>query len=90
MLSTLSLFALEPTYWIKQYEWRECTDLEFVAKNIFSAGLVSQGSSWVAGLDWLDELCEWSLQYEIEHMVPAILDILILYRYEELPYYRRK
>jgi len=31
MLYTLALFVLEPISWIKQYEWRELTDLEICA-----------------------------------------------------------
>lgn len=29
MIYTLALFALEPARWIKRYEWRELTDLEY-------------------------------------------------------------
>jgi len=41
------------------------------AVNISSAGLPSQKAGWVDGSHWLNEVREWSFQYEIEHMVPA-------------------
>lgn len=82
MLYTLSLFALEPARWVEKYEWRQLTDLELCACGTFwkSMGdammisfleLPSFSTGWQDGLHWLDEIREWSLRYEENHMVPA-------------------
>jgi ER-bound oxygenase mpaB/B'/Rubber oxygenase, catalytic domain len=82
MLYTLSLFALEPSRWVRRLEWREMTDLELCALGVLwkSIGeameipfdvLPSSRSGWRNGLEWLDELSEWSSVYEQAHMVPA-------------------
>lgn len=83
MLYTLSLFALEPPRWVKQYEWRDLTDMELCAMGTFwkSVGdammipydaLPSRSTGWTDGLHWLEELKAWSLKYEASHMVPDI------------------
>ena len=82
LLYTLSTFALEPSKWINQYEWRSMTDLEMCAcgtfwKNMGDAmeisytKLSSSVKGWQDGLHWLNELKEWSDEYEKVHMVPA-------------------
>ena len=82
MLYTLSLFALEPPRWVRKYEWRELSEMELCALGTFwkSMGdammisfneLPSHESGWKDGLHWLDEVGQWSLAYEVEHMVPA-------------------
>lgn len=82
MLYTLSLFALEPSRWTNKYEWRQLTDMELCAIGTFwkSLGdameipydaLPSSEAGWTDGLQWLDELKEWSLEYEKEKMIPA-------------------
>lgn len=82
LLYTLSLFALEPSRWVKKHEWRCLTELELAACGTFwkSMGdamginfscLTSHGSGWKDGLHWLNEVEEWSLQYEAMYMVPA-------------------
>lgn len=82
MLYTLSVFALEPVRWIKRYEWRSFTQLEFCASGTYwkTIGdamqinyslLPSSKQGWSDGTHWLQELQEWSLDYEKTHMVPA-------------------
>ncbi|EAS31447.3 uncharacterized protein CIMG_06926 [Coccidioides immitis RS] len=81
MLYTLSLFALEPARWIDRHEWRKLTDLEKCALGTFwkSVGdameidygkLPSSKEGFKDGLQWLDEIREWSEAYEKKHMVP--------------------
>lgn len=83
LLYTLSLFAVEPMRWVKQYEWREFTDLEKCAVGTFwkSIGdameisyenLLSGKKGFKDGLHWLEAITEWSLAYEARAMVPAI------------------
>ena len=83
MLYTLSLFALEPARWVKNYEWRNLTELELCAcgtywksmgdaMDISYSELPSSTSGWKDGLQWLDEVEAWSLKYEEAYMVPAI------------------
>lgn len=83
MLYTLSLFALEPARWVEKYEWRKLTELELCAcgtywksmgdaMDVSYSNLPSSIPGWKDGLQWLDELEAWSLQYEGEYMVPAI------------------
>ena len=82
MLYTLGLFALEPSRWINQYEWRTLSDVEMCAfgtywKNmgddmeISFIKLPSAAKGWQDGLHWLEELKSWSADYEEAHMVPA-------------------
>ncbi|KAL8712245.1 MAG: hypothetical protein Q9220_003396 [cf. Caloplaca sp. 1 TL-2023] len=81
MLYTLSLFVLEPIRWIARYEWRSLEDFERCgtgtywkslgdAMRISYEPLPSSQTGWDDALQWLDELDTWSMQYEIEHMVP--------------------
>ncbi|KAL8953077.1 MAG: hypothetical protein Q9222_001070 [Ikaeria aurantiellina] len=83
MLYTLSLFALEPIRWIARYEWRSLEDFERCALGTYwkSIGdamrinyqpLASSQSGWDDGLQWLGDLDTWSMQYEIEKMVPHL------------------
>ncbi|KAL8944082.1 MAG: hypothetical protein Q9216_000673 [Gyalolechia sp. 2 TL-2023] len=83
MLFTLSLFALEPIRWIERYEWRNLEAFERCALGVFwkSIGdaievsyekLRSAEEGYRDGLDWLDDLAEWSQHYEKEHMLPHI------------------
>lgn len=85
MLYTLALFACEPYRWVARYEWRELEDLEKCAIGTFwksigdamgigyeklrSGGEGEEG--WTDGLHWLDEIAEWSEEYEKKYMVPA-------------------
>ncbi|KAF2114579.1 hypothetical protein BDV96DRAFT_647275 [Lophiotrema nucula] len=82
MLYTLSLFALEPIRWTERYEWRSLTDIEKCAMGLFWKDmgevmhisydlLQSSQFDWPDGLAWLEELEDWSVRYEKEHMVPA-------------------
>ena len=82
LLYTLSLFALEPARWVARYEWRCLTDLELTACGTYwkSMGdamsldfscLPSHECGWKDGLQWLNEIEEWSRSYETHHMVPA-------------------
>lgn len=84
LLYTLALFAGEPVRWIDQYEWRKLEDFEKCAigtfwkaigdamnigyENLRSGG--EEGQGWIDGLQWLDELKEWSAAYEKRFMVP--------------------
>ncbi|KAL9007192.1 MAG: hypothetical protein Q9188_000126 [Gyalolechia gomerana] len=83
MLFTLSLFALEPVRWIERYEWRKLEDFEQCALGVFwkSIGdamgisyekLRTAKEGWRDGLNWLEDLAEWSQRYEKENMLPHI------------------
>lgn len=83
MLFTLSLFALEPIRWVQRYEWREFEEFEKCALGTFwkSIGdamgisyqkLNSANEGWPDGLQWLEDMADWSERYEEEHMVPHI------------------
>ena len=85
MLYTLSLFTVEPIRWTARFEWRELEDFEKCAlavfwKSIGDAMGISydklksggeNGPGWTDGLQWLDEMAAWSLEYEKRFMVPA-------------------
>lgn len=84
LLYTLALFAGEPIRWIDHYEWRKLRDFEKCAistfwkaigdamgieySNLRSGG--KGGEGWTDGLQWLEELNEWSADYERRSMVP--------------------
>lgn len=84
LLYTLALFAGEPVRWIDKYEWRKLEDFERCAigtfwKAIGDAMCISYGNlrsgreggeGWIDGLQWLNELDEWSAEYEKRFMVP--------------------
>ncbi|KAL8677560.1 MAG: hypothetical protein Q9186_006021 [Xanthomendoza sp. 1 TL-2023] len=81
MLYTLSLFCLEPIRWIERYEWRSLDAFEQCAMGTFwkSIGdamgisfrkLKSAEKGWEDGLQWLDDLDDWSQRYERENMIP--------------------
>ena len=83
MLYTLSVFALEPVRWTELYEWRSLTVVERCAMGVFwkDVGdmmdipldrLSHSESGWKNGLQWLEDLHQWSLQYESEHMVHSL------------------
>ena len=82
LLYTLGVFALEPSRWINRYEWRRLSDVEMCAcgtywksvgdaMEISYAKLPSSAEGWQDGLQWLEEVEEWSGEYEEAHMVPA-------------------
>ncbi|KAJ5782013.1 hypothetical protein N7457_003787 [Penicillium paradoxum] len=81
MLYTLSLFALEPIRFVKQFEWREMTQMERCAVGTYwkSLGdalgisyetLPSGKIGFQDGLQWLEEIGAWSDRYEIQYMKP--------------------
>lgn len=83
LLYTLSLFAREPAWWISKYEWRQLEDFEKCAIGTYwkSMGdamgigyekLKSGKDGWVDGLHWLEEVTEWSGEYESRSMRPHI------------------
>ena len=88
LLYTLSLFALEPSRWVKRFEWRELSDLELCAVGTFWKSIgealevpfdellafisSSKKREVLNGLEWLNALSEWSRAYEETHMVPAV------------------
>jgi hypothetical protein len=82
MLYTLSLFLLEPIRWTQRFEWRALADVERCAMGTYwrfmgeameipFTALKSHKSGWEDGLHFLEELEEWSLAYQADHMVPA-------------------
>lgn len=82
MLYTLSLFALEPVRWINRYEWRHVLPFELCAMGAFWKSLgdsmdISYESlgdgkaAWKDGLEWLEDIRQWSEAYEEMCMVPA-------------------
>lgn len=81
MLYTLALFAIEPIRWIERYDWRSLSDLEKCAMGTFiksmgDAMLIDYGNLPSAkrgfrdGIQWLEEILQWTEEYEIKHMVP--------------------
>ena len=81
MLYTLSLFAREPVRWVKEYEWRNLSDMEVCAigtfwkaigdaMNIDMSPLPGGKKGWKHGLQWHEEIDAWSEQYEKDKMVP--------------------
>lgn len=81
LLYTLALFALEPKNWVNRYEWRQLTDLEVCALGTFwkSMGdameilyedLPGAQSGWKNGIQWMEEMEKWSVEYEKKCMVP--------------------
>lgn len=80
MLYTLALSVLAPLWWIEKYEWRSLTKSEINAMAIWwkylgecihiSYSDLSQ-SEWQDGLEWLDDLREWTQQYEERAMRSA-------------------
>ncbi|KAJ5559229.1 hypothetical protein N7535_009457 [Penicillium sp. DV-2018c] len=81
MLYTLSLFALEPIRFVKQFEWREMTEMERCAVGTYwkSLGdaldisyeaLPSGKTGFEDGLHWLEEMDAWRRLYEVEYMKP--------------------
>lgn len=87
MLYTLALFVTEPIRWINKYEWRKLDDIELCALGTFwksvgdameisweklKSGTGGKEGTWKDGLQWVEEVMEWSEQYEKEYMVPNI------------------
>ena len=81
LLYTLALFAGEPARWIDKYEWRNLEDIEKCAIGTFWKAigdamgipfekLRSGREGWIDGLQWLEEMNEWSAEYEKRVMVP--------------------
>lgn len=82
LLYTLSLFAVEPVRWVKEFEWRDLTPMEVCATGTFwkSVGdamgisykdLPSYERGWKDGLDWFEEVAVWAKSYEQRVMVPT-------------------
>jgi len=83
MLYTLSLFALEPIRFVEKYEWRPMNDLEQCASGTFWKAMGEEMNldyskvvprfegSFTDGLDFLDALEKWSLNYEAQRMRPT-------------------
>ncbi|KAG2415461.1 hypothetical protein HFD88_006652 [Aspergillus terreus] len=81
MLYTLGLFAIQPVRFIERFEWRKLSDLEKCAIGTFwkSLGdglgisydaLPSSKKGWQDGLHWLEEISDWSDEYEVRCMLP--------------------
>ncbi|GFF25827.1 hypothetical protein IFM46972_01559 [Aspergillus udagawae] len=82
MLYTLSLFALEPVRFVERYEWRGLSALEKCAVGTYwkSVGdalgisyevLPGGPDEFRDGLQWLEEMGDWSRRYEEERMKAA-------------------
>lgn len=82
LLYTLSLFVFEPMRWVNKYEWRRFSDFEVCARGcqwkavgdamgIDDSILRSGKKGWQDGLQWAQELEEWSEAYEAACMKPA-------------------
>ncbi|KAF7595704.1 hypothetical protein BBP40_005148 [Aspergillus hancockii] len=82
MLYTLSLFAIEPIRFVEMFEWRSFSELEKCAigtywKNLGDAldidfgALPSGKTGFHDGLHFIEEITEWSRQYEAAHMKPS-------------------
>ncbi|KAE8154458.1 67 kDa myosin-cross-reactive antigen family protein [Aspergillus avenaceus] len=82
MLYTLSLFAIQPIRFVEMFEWRSFSELERCAigtywKSLGDAldidfrALPSGCTGFRDGVHFIDELTEWSCQYEVEHMKPS-------------------
>ncbi|KAL4894010.1 hypothetical protein BDV59DRAFT_176635 [Aspergillus ambiguus] len=81
MLYTLGLFAIQPVRFIERFEWRTLSDLEKCAVGTFwkSLGdglgisydaLPSGKQGWKDGLHWLEDISDWSDEYESRCMLP--------------------
>ena len=81
MLYTLSTCIRDVTRFIDLYEWRRLNDMERCAigtfwKSIGDAmqieytGLLSK-TEWTDGIDFAEDISEWSRQFEVVKMVPA-------------------
>lgn len=85
LVYTLSLFALEPSRWVSRFEWRNLSDLELCAIGTFWKSIgealevpfdnvlssFSSKNEFANGLEWLNDLSEWSRAYEELHIIPA-------------------
>jgi hypothetical protein len=88
LLYTLALFALQPIRFIERFEWRGLSELERCAIGTFwksagdalgvgyealpSGAKSGDGSGFRDGLQWLEEIEKWSLEYEERFMVPDV------------------
>jgi hypothetical protein len=70
LVHTLALFVLEPQRWIEMYEWRAMTELEKVAAFVYWKEIGNR-----MGMEdipkTLEELKQWTKDYEEEHMYYA-------------------
>jgi hypothetical protein len=81
LLYTLSVFVTEPIGWINSYEWRKLTEMEICAQGTFwksigdAMNITYKGylkrDKWTDGVEFYEDIAEWALQYEVDHMVPA-------------------
>ncbi|OAQ59526.1 myosin-cross-reactive antigen family protein [Pochonia chlamydosporia 170] len=81
LLYTLSVFVTEPINWINTYEWRQLTDMEICAQGAFWKSIGDamnikysghlKRHTWKDGIEFYEDIADWAMQYELEHMVPA-------------------
>lgn len=81
LLYTLSVFVTEPINWINKYEWRQLTDMEICAQGTFWKSIGDamnikytrhlKRDTWKDGIEFYEDLADWAMQYELEHMVSA-------------------
>ncbi|KAI8964542.1 hypothetical protein F5Y11DRAFT_315975 [Daldinia sp. FL1419] len=65
---TLALFVLEPARWINRYDWRPLARLEKVAYFVYWRELARRMGFVDLVPETLEELEEWKVKYEEEHM----------------------
>lgn len=82
MLYTLSLFALEPSRWVRRMDWRGFSDVELCAEGVLWRDIgetmkIPYGAlerylkgGGEDGVTWLKALEAWSSIYEAENAVP--------------------
>ncbi|UJR27619.1 hypothetical protein I4U23_008900 [Adineta vaga] len=68
MLYTLSLFVFEPCRWAERFDWRSLTTIEIEARFIFWKEMGARMSIENIPLT-MKELEDWSVDYEIKHMI---------------------
>ena len=83
LLYTLALFMREPIAWSDRWDWRAATEVEKAASGVFwcamgeamgikFSGLTTydKGQKFMNGLQFYEELCQWTEEYEKRCMVP--------------------
>ena len=105
MLYTLSLFALQPMRWIRMLEWRACSQMESCAIGVYWKSLGDamdicwdelrcssggDGKDWTNGLEFLDDLRDWSHRYERDKMTAShdnhvVAETTVEYRLQRVP-----
>ncbi|KAI4525510.1 hypothetical protein K525DRAFT_191368 [Schizophyllum commune Loenen D] len=69
-LYTLSLFIFEPLTWAENYGWRPCSELEKHAWFVYWSEIGKRMNIQDIP-ETLEELKQWSMDYEEKHLVPS-------------------